>query len=173
MWYDTKTTKILGIGYPILQGPFGGGLSSVELVATVSNAGGLGGYGAYTLSPTEIIEINKKMEASTSRSYNINLWVSDSDAPNGSITDEQYAQTAKIFKPYFDEASIALPEKPAPFKSRFENQVQVILDIRPKLFSFTFGIPSADILEQCRKVGIKTAGTATTLDEAIALEAAG
>ena len=51
MWYKTKVTELLGIEYPIMQGPFGGGLSSVELVATVSNAGGLGGYGAYTLSP--------------------------------------------------------------------------------------------------------------------------
>jgi nitronate monooxygenase len=101
------------------------------------------------------------------------LWVSDSDAQNGTVTDEQYEQAAKIFKPYFDEAGIALPGKPAPFKSRFENQVQVILDIRPKVFSFTFGIPSADILEQCRKFDIKTAGTATSLDEALALEASG
>ena len=118
-------------------------------------------------------EINKKIKASTNKPYNINLWVSDSDAPDGIITDEQYEQAAKIFKPYFDEAGIALPEKPGPFKSRFENQVQTILDIRPKVFSFTFGVPSADILLQCRRLGIKTIGAATTLDEGIALEAAG
>jgi nitronate monooxygenase len=173
MWYNTKATKMLGIDYPIMQGPFGGGLSSVELLATVSNAGGLGGYGAYTLSPEEIIETNKKIKAATNKPYNINLWVSDTDAPNGAVTDEQYAEAEKIFKPYFDEAGIALPEKPAPFKSRFENQVQTILDIRPAVFSFVFGVPSADILEQCRKSGIKTVGAATTLDEGLALEAAG
>jgi nitronate monooxygenase len=173
MWYKTRVTDLLGIGYPIMQGPFGGGLSSVELAATVSNAGGVGGYGAYTLSPQEIVEVNDKIKALTNKPYNINLWVSDSDAPNGTVTDEQYEQVKKIFKPYFDKASIALPGKPAPFKSRFENQVEVILDIRPALFSFVFGIPPADILEQCRKLGIKTAGGATTLDEALALEAAG
>ena len=145
----------------------------LELVATVSNAGGLGGYGAYTLSPQEIIEVDKKIKASTNKPYNINLWVSDTDAPNGTVTDEQYEQAIKIFKPYFDEAGIALPEKPAPFKSRFENQVQVILDIRPKVFSFMFGVPSPGILEQCRKLGIKTVGAATTLDEALVVEAAG
>ena len=57
MWYNTKATEILGIQYPILQGPFGGNLSSVELIATVSNAGGMGGYGAYTLSPQEIVDV--------------------------------------------------------------------------------------------------------------------
>ena len=173
MWYKTKATKTLGITYPIMQGPFGGGLSSVELVATVSNKGGLGGYGAYTLSPEEIIEVNNKIKAATNKPYNINLWVSDSDAQNGTVTDEQYEQAAKLFRPYFDETGIALPGKPAPFKSRFENQVQVILDIHPKVFSFVFGIPSADVLEQCRKLGIKTIGAATTLDEALALETAG
>jgi nitronate monooxygenase len=173
MWYNTKAAELLAIDYPILQGPFGGNYSSVELLAGVSNRGGLGGYGAYTLSPQEIIEVNHKIKAATNKPYNINLWVSDTDAPTGMITDEQYDLAVKIFKPYIDELGIGLPEKPPPFKSKFENQVQVILDIHPKLFSFVFGISSADILESCHKLGILTAGAATTLDEALALEAAG
>ncbi|MCR8557249.1 nitronate monooxygenase [Mucilaginibacter sp. BJC16-A38] len=173
MWYNTKATEMLGIQYPIMQGPFGGNLSSVELVATVSNAGGLGGYGAYTLSPEEIIAVDKQIKAATNKPYNINLWVSDTDAENGTVTDEQYEQAKQLFKPYFDEAGIPLPAKPAPFKPRFENQVEVILDIRPKVFSFMFGVPSAEMLEQCRRLGIKTVGAATTLDEAIFLENAG
>jgi nitronate monooxygenase len=173
MWNNTKATELLGIDYPIMQGPFGGGLSTVELVTTVSNAGGLGGYGAYTLSPQEIYDVDKQIKAATSKPYNINLWVSDSDAPGGTVTDQQFEQAKILFKPYFDEAGIPLPEKPAPFKTRFENQVEVILDIRPKVFSFMFGIPDAVILEQCSRLGIKTIGAATTPDEAIALEAAG
>ncbi len=173
MWYNTKVAKLLTIDYPILQGPFGGNFSSVELVAGVSNMGGLGGYGAYTLSPEEMIEVHNKIKSVTNKPYNMNLWVSDTDAPEGMITDEEYGMAVKIFGPYFEEAGIGMPEKPASFKSKFENQVQVMLDIRPELFSFVFGIPSADILEQCHKVGILTAGAATTLDEALALEAAG
>ncbi|HTL08121.1 MAG TPA: nitronate monooxygenase [Chitinophagaceae bacterium] len=173
MWYNTKVTGLLGIDYPIMQGPFGGNLSSVELVSTVSNAGGLGGYGAYTLTPQEIIEVSDKIKAATDRPYNINLWVSDTDAIDGTVTDEQYEQAKKLFKPYFDEAGIELPVKPATFTSRFQNQVQVVLDIQPKVFSFVFGIPDSAILDQCRKKGIKTAGAATTIDEAIAIENAG
>src|SRR5258706_1252530 len=168
MWYQTKASEILDIQYPIIQGPFGGNLSSVELVSTVSNAGGLGSYGAYALSSQEIVEVDQQIKAATNKPYNINLWVSDTDAMNGAITDEQYEEAIKIFKPYFDEVDIPLPEKPAPFKSRFENQVQAILDVCPKVFSFTFGIPSVDILDQCNKSGIKTIGTATTIDEALA-----
>ena len=173
MWYNTSVTKLLGIEYPIMQGPFGGNLSTPALVAAVSNAGGMGGYGAYTLSPQEIIDVNNQIKAATDKPYNINLWVSDHDTADGAVTDEQYEAAKKIFKPYFDEAGISLPATPVLFQSRFENQVQVMLDIRPKVFSFVFGIPSPGILEQCRKAGIKTAGAATTLDEAIALENAG
>jgi len=173
MWYNTKATEMLGIQYPIMQGPFGGNLSSVELVATVSNAGGLGGYGAYTLNPQEIVDIDKQIKAATNKPYNINLWVSDTDAADGTITDEQYEQAKQLFKPYFDEVGIPLPEKPAPFKSRFENQLQAIFDIKPKVFSFMFGTLPVDVLEQCRRLGIKTVGAATTLDEAILLENSG
>ncbi|MBS1567140.1 MAG: nitronate monooxygenase [Bacteroidetes bacterium] len=173
MWNQTKASRLLGIEYPILQGPFGGGLSTVELVAAVSNAGGMGGYGAYTLSPQEIYDIDKKIKAATDKPYNINLWVSDTDAVNGTVTDEQFAAVQEQFRPYFDEAGIPLPQKPAPFQSRFENQLQVILDIRPPVFSFMFGTLSAQAMEDCRRRGILLVGAATTLDEAIALDNTG
>ncbi len=173
MWYNTKAKELLGIDYPILQGPFGGNLSTVEPTAAVSNAGGLGGYGAYTNSPQEIYEIDKQIKAATNKPYNINLWVSDHDIPEGGLTDEQFEKTKALYKPYYDEAGIPLPEKPVPFQSRFENQLEVILDIRPKVFSFMFGVPSDDVLEKCRQLGIVTVGAATTLDEAVFLDSKG
>ncbi|MBF4491228.1 nitronate monooxygenase [Flavobacterium sp. MR2016-29] len=173
MWYNTKATDLLGIQYPIMQGPFGGNLSTVELTAAVSNAGGLGGYGAYTMSPQEIFEADRQIKAATNKPYNLNLWVSDHDIAESGLTDEQFDKTKELFKPYFDEAGIPLPEKPAPFQSRFQNQLEVILDVRPKVFSFMFGSLSPDILEQCRRLGIVTVGAATTLDEAIFLENSG
>ncbi|NLR78012.1 NAD(P)H-dependent flavin oxidoreductase [Chitinophaga eiseniae] len=175
MWNNTAVTKLLGIDYPIFQGPFGGNLSSTSLVATISNAGGLGGFGAYTNTQQEIIEIDRQIKAATNKGYNLNLWVSDTDIPggNGTVSDEQYEKTAQLFRPFFDEVGLPLPEKPAPFHSGFENQLQVVLDLRPKVFSYMFGTLSPDILEECRKRGIITVGVATTLDEAIALEASG
>lgn len=173
MWYQTKASEILGVKYPILQGPFGGNLSSVQLVSTVSNAGGLGGFGAYTLSPQEIALIDQQLKAATNKPYNINLWVSDADGPEGTVSDEQFQRAETLFQPYFEELGIELPQKPAAFQSRFENQVEVILHQKPPVFSFMFGVPSADILAQCHRLGILTIGAATTLDEAIALENAG
>lgn len=173
MWHHTSVSEMLGIDYPVMQGPFGGNLSSVQLVSAVSDAGGVGGYGAYTLEPQEIINIDNQIKAATNKPYNINLWVSDTDTPDGTVSDEQFRRAGALFKPYFDELGIALPQKPGPFTSRFENQVEALLHQRPPVFSFVFGIPSADILEQFRKLGTATVGAATTLDEAIALEAAG
>jgi nitronate monooxygenase len=173
MWYKTKATKMMGIDYPILQGPFGGNLSSVDLVATVSNAGGLGGYGAYTLTPQEIFETDKQIKAATNKPYNLNLWVSDHDITESGLTDDQFNKATELFQPYFEEVGIPLPVKPASFQSRFENQLDVILDVRPKVFSFMFGALPPDVLEQCRKLGIVTVGAATTLDEAIFLENSG
>ncbi|MUV03408.1 nitronate monooxygenase [Flavobacterium rakeshii] len=173
MWYNNKVTEMLGIKYPIMQGPFGGGLSTPKLAATVSNMGGLGGYGAYTMSPQDIYDIDKQIKALTNNPYNINLWVSDTDAINGTVSNEVYEYTKQRFKPYFDKAGVEMPDKPAPFKSRFENQLQAILDIKPKVFSFMFGLLPEDVMEQCRKRGIKLVGAATTLDEAIALNNTG
>ena len=47
----SRLTDRLRLEHPIVQGPFGGGLSSVELAAAVSNAGGLGSFGAQHLEP--------------------------------------------------------------------------------------------------------------------------
>ena len=57
MWNDTPLTRRLGLRYPIVQGPFGGGFSSARLTATVSNAGGLGSFGAQGQPPARMAEI--------------------------------------------------------------------------------------------------------------------
>jgi len=125
------------------------------------------------MSPKEIMDVDRRIKAATHKPYNLNLWVSDTDTVDGVVADEQFNQALALFKPYFDELGIGLPEKPVSYRSRFENQVEVILHLKPKVFSFMFGIPSAAILEQCHKLGIVTVGAATTLDEALALESAG
>jgi len=170
MWNKTKATERLRIGYPIIQGPFGNGASSAKLVSTVSNAGGLGSYGAYHLQPEEIEEINAGIKTLTNKPYAINLWVNDVDINNNNFSAEEYENLKTAFKPFFDELKIPLPQKPEPVASKFEKQAETILRIKPPVFSFIFGIPSEEIIKECKKQKIVTIGTATTLDEAIALE---
>ncbi len=64
----------------------------------------------------------------------------------------------------------AFPLSPSP---KFDHQIEAVFEIKPAVFSFVFGIPSEAILEKCRQLGIITIGTATTADEAIAIENAG
>lgn len=172
MWNKTKITELLGIQYPILQGPMGGGFSTAELLAAVSNAGGLGSFGAYTLTPEEISEAGKAIKSKTDKPYNINLWVSDVDKSLADYPKESLEKVKALFKPYFNELNIPLPELSTDIPSKFEKQVDVLFEIRPAVFSFIFGIPSKEILAESRKLGIKTIGAATTLDEALALEEA-
>jgi nitronate monooxygenase len=170
MWNKNRITDLLGIEYPIMQGPFGGGLSTVELTTTVSRLGGLGGFGAYTLSPQEIYDIHQEITSKTDKPYNLNLWVNDHDIISEEHTKKQYEKASEIFKPYFDLADTEIPPLPPSFESRFQNQLQVIFDIKPKVFSFMFGLLDVDIIEDLHRQGTVVLGNATTLDEAIALE---
>jgi nitronate monooxygenase len=170
MWNKNRITDLIGIKYPIMQGPFGGGLSTVELTTTVSRLGGLGGFGAYTLSPQEIYDIHQKITSKTDKPYNLNLWVNDHDMIDEEYTKKQYEKASEIFKPYFDLADIEIPPLPPSFESRFQNQLQVIFDIQPKVFSFMFGLLDVNIIEELHKQGTVVLGNATTLDEAVALE---
>ncbi|CAD0219211.1 NAD(P)H-dependent flavin oxidoreductase [Chryseobacterium sp. JV274] len=173
MWNKNRITELLGIEYPILQGPFGGGLSTVELTTAVSNLGGLGGFGAYTLSPQEIYDIHKEILTKTDKPYNLNLWIKDHDIIDEQHTKDQYQKAIEIFKPYFDLLDTDIPLPPLSFESRFQNQLSVIFDIKPKVFSFMFGLMDENIIEDLHQQGTAILGTATTLDEAVALEKTG
>lgn len=173
MWNQTKLTDLLGIRYPIVQGPFGGGLSSVELTATVSNAGALGSFGMQPFMPEQIVETSHAIRKQTSQPFNLNLWVNDRDARLAEFDEEDYKTLTDLFKPYFDELGLPIPERPQNLGPKYEDQLQAIFEVKPAVFSFVFGIPAENDLEKLRSLGIRTVGTATTVDEAIALEKAG
>lgn len=173
MWNKTKFTKLLGIEYPIVQGPFGGGLSSVELTTTVANAGCLGSFGGQSFSTNEIIQTCKEIRKHTNKPFNINLWVNDRDSRLATFGDEDYKKLTELVKPYFNELGLSIPERPTNLGAKFEEQIEAIFKAKPAVFSFVYGIPNASILEKCKSFGIKTVGAATIVDEAIALENAG
>jgi nitronate monooxygenase len=170
---NNRVAERLQIRYPIIQGPFGGGLSSTQLVATVSNAGGLGSFGAHHLPPAQIHELAREIRSLTPKPFALNLWVSDHDAGGDYLTEERFAQQLARLRPYFQELGLPEPTYPERFGQRFEEQVAALLAVKPPVFSFIFGIPDPAILQECRQQGIVTIGTATTLAEALALEEAG
>jgi nitronate monooxygenase len=173
MWNKTTFTKLLDLRYPIIQGPFGGGLSSVPLTAAVSNAGALGSLGAQPYTAEEIITISNEIKKATTKPFNINLWVNDRDDRLTEYTDQDYQNLAAMFKPYFEELGLQIPAKPVNLGPTFQEQIEAIYEVKPAVFSFVYGIPSSDILQKCKILGITTVGAATTVEEAKALESAG
>lgn len=173
MWTDTEIARRLGLVYPIFQGPFGGGLSSTRLVAAVAEAGGLGCYGANTLTGAKIAEVVAEIRALTSKAFAINLWIPDASSDDPVIATEAFDAAMALLAPYYREFGVEPAPLPDHFGPTFDDQIEAVLATRPPLFSFVFGIPSAEILQACREREILTAGTATTVEEARAIEAAG
>lgn len=173
MWHTNRLTETLGLRYPIIQGPFGGGFSHTDLVSEVSNAGGLGSFGAHNLSGEEILATTAEIRKKTDAPFALNLWVSVVDEGGHGLTEAAYRDAAALFAPYYHALGVDAPGKPLDHIEPYDEQIEALLEARPAVFSFVFGIPSDAILERCRRLGIKTLGAATTVDEAKALEDAG
>ena len=172
VWNRTRVSEILGIEYPIIQGALGG-LSSQRLTAGVSNFGALGSFGAHGLEPSAIGEIIAEIRSLTARPFAINLWVSMEDEGARTSGEAAFNSAASRLAPYIAAVGGAPPVY-APYKPlRFEDQARVLLDARVPVFSFIYGIPPAEILDEAKRQGIITIGTATTVDEAKAIEDAG
>jgi nitronate monooxygenase len=157
--------------YPIVQGPFGGGVSTVALAAAVSNAGGLGSFGAHHLQPDQLDATLSALDAATALPFAVNLWVPTDDQPPG-IDEETFNIGMARLRPWYDALGATQPEYSQQALPDFDEQVEVVLARRPRVFSFVFGIPSAKVLRECRRLGIVTVGAATNLDEGRALQAA-
>jgi nitronate monooxygenase len=171
-WMSTPLTKLLGIEVPIIQGPLGG-FSTERLAAAVSNLGGLGSFGAHGLAPDAIAGVIATIRSLTAKPFAINLWVSMEDPGASASGERDFRHALSTLKPFLDEIGAPLPAYQHYASASFESQARVVLDARPPVFSFIFGIPPREILDECRARKIITIGTATTVDEAIAIEHAG
>jgi nitronate monooxygenase len=171
-WNQTRVATTLGIQYPLIQGPLGG-LSSQRLTAAVSNFGALGSFGAHGLEPQAIKDMIVEIRSLTSKPFAVNLWVSMED--DGALKSDKAAfQRALSHLATHLEAVGGTQPAFSPYKAiRFEDQARVLLEAKVPVISFIYGVPPQEILDEAGKQGIVTIGTATTPEEAIALEQAG
>ncbi len=180
MWQKTEISRRLGLSAPIIQGPFGGGLSSVDLTVAVAEAGGLGSFGVHHLNGAQMCDVAAAIRSGTQKPFALNLWVpvgaEGADPDQHRFSAEQFSAHAARTKPVFDELGVALPtwaQTQSDYWPSWDEQIETLLDIRPAVFSFVYGVPSAEVLSACRARGITSIGTATTVDEALVLERAG
>jgi nitronate monooxygenase len=169
---STDLLEMLQLKLRLIQGPFGGGLSTVELTAAVSNNGALGSFGAHHLDGDGIAQIASDIRAETDRPFALNLWVQDHDPGGDDMSEETFEKAWKIYEPFFTEFGLQQPDRPQHYHPRFRDQIDSLIAARPAAFSFVFGIPPAPALEACRRSGILTIGAATTIAEVDALDEA-
>jgi len=159
----------LGIEHPVIQAPMGGGPTTPELVAAVSTAGGLGSLGAAYLTPDQIADAIRRIRALTDRPFNVNLFAGGYET--GRRVDP--APMLALLGEIHDALGLPPPALPVLPPDPFPEQFEAVLEARPVVFSFTFGMPPGDALARLRARGIASLGTATTIDEARMLVAAG
>jgi nitronate monooxygenase len=159
----------LGIAHPILLAPMGGSGGTPELAAAVSNAGGMGAWGGAYAKPDEIAAAIRRMRQLTSRPFSINLFA------GGYATESAIDPQPMLDIMAEAHAALGLPPPvlpPVP-KSPFAEQFEAVLEERPPVFSFTFGLLSPAQIAALKQRGIMVSGTATTVLEARQLAQAG
>lgn len=152
--------------YPIIQAPMAGGATTPELVAAVSNAGGIGALGASLLPPQAIIEQATRIRRLTPHCFIINLFVLRTPRPSPT----EVARAAELLRPVWEPLGwdvLPLPEK---WCEDFEAQFDALIKARPAMAGFTFGVLSAEQVDRLHEADIFVIGTATNVAEAKAWE---
>ncbi len=160
----------LGIRHPIVQAPMAGGVTTPELVAAVGEAGALGSIGAAYYSAAEIAAAAEAVRRLTTRPFALNLFL---PVPAVAPDPATLARVEPILRSF--RAELGLPVEPPPprWPDPFDVQFEAVLRARPPVFSFTLGILDRERLRALHAAGTFVIGTATTADEATALEEAG
>ena len=165
-WPITKITRLLHIELPIIQAPMAGGVTTPALVAAVSNAGGLGSLGAGYMSAAEIKNNIQEIRALTDKPFAVNLFIPEKHR----ATDEQMERARRAVQTSCAALNVMIDSVKPPYSPSFEAQMEMIIDEKVPIFSFTFGVPSESWIKIFKKNNIILIGTATSLEEALYLE---
>jgi nitronate monooxygenase len=168
--WETDAVGRLGIRLPIVGAPMGGGPSTPALVAAVSEAGGLGSLAGGYLSPDRLRADIGAVRAATSKPFAVNLFVPSPVEPS----PEEIEAALAALEPYRME--LGLPARltaTGPWSEDFDAQVDVVVEERVPVTSFTFGLLPAAAVPALHGAGSLLVGTATTVEEAVAVAASG
>src|SRR5258705_2706548 len=149
------------LAVPILVAPMAGGPSTPALAAAGTNAGGLGFVAAGYLTAEVFAERITAARGLTSGPIGANLFVPQPSAG----TPEDIERYAKALAPEVERYGAQLGE-PRFDDDHWAAKIEVLLDLRPDVASFTFGVPSTEERQRLREAGITVVGSVTTLPEA-------
>lgn len=167
----TSLIKQLGLSVPLIQAPMAG-VSTPALAAAVAEQGALGSISVGATDAAGARAMIAETRARTNRAFNVNLFV------HGSATADPGREAAWLdwLAPHFSEFGT---EPPAALRTIYKSfaddpdMLAMLLELAPPVVSFHFGLPSTEIIAALRGRNILLMATATSLDEAHAIEAAG
>ena len=158
----TALTELLDLEHPVIQAPMASA-ATPELVAAVSGAGGLGSLGSAMLPPDELLAQAGAVRERTDRPFNVNFFCHEPpelDPPEVGRARERFAV------PYGELGLGEPPEPSVPPIAFDEARLEALLEIRPAVASFHFGLPAESALEAIREAGSRIISSATTVAEA-------
>jgi nitronate monooxygenase len=169
---ENPLCKLLSIRYPIVQAGMAG-QTTPELVAAVSNAGGLGILGATRMTPEKLLDAVRKIKMITTKPYGVNLWLGPQERKKDQdISSVQQFLDQKFRKPLgLPLKSVSLPEcdnKNLPPPSKLSEQLQIILEEKIPIASFAMGDP-VKYVDQIHSTGAKIISMVTNVEDAISV----
>ncbi|MBS0541629.1 MAG: nitronate monooxygenase, partial [Proteobacteria bacterium] len=169
-WNDRRLLDLFGIDHPILQAPMAGA-SSTQMAVAVSEAGGLGSIAAAMLTPDTLRQEIQLARQGTGRSFGVNFFVHR--APAADAAREAGWRTR--LSAYYKEFGLAADAGAnGPVRAPFDAALcDVIVEYKPRVVSFHFGMPDARLVSRLKTAGIAVISSATTVEEARWLEAHG
>lgn len=170
MKHRTALTELIPSHLPLLQAPMAGAQGSA-LALAVCKAGGVGGLPAAMLSPEALRAELQVLREQAQGPWNVNFFCHTPPQPD----DAAEARWREALRPFYDEAGIDPASVPAgPGRVPFSHAVaDVVEPFAPPVVSFHFGLPAPDLLARVKSWGSKILSSATTVEEALWLEAHG
>ncbi len=163
--------QLLKIRYPLIQAPMAG-VSTPALAAAVSEAGGLGSLGLASASLEQAREMMQAVKALTDKPVNMNFFCHRPTEPNAAANRAWLAYLRPMFEEFGATPPDTLRDIYRPFPGH-DDMLELILEEKPAVVSFHFGLPSAEYISTLKKAGIVLLACATTPDEARRIEEAG
>lgn len=155
---------------PIIQAPMAGGPNTPALAAAVGAAGGLGSFGFAYSTPEQIASALRATRGLTNAPLNANFFVFSSvESPPAALCDAALGALSSL--PGAADLALSLPR--APFYPELATQLEAVWQEKPEVLTLHFGLPPPGVIERAHEAGIAVGVSATCLDEARQIEAAG
>jgi nitronate monooxygenase len=161
----------LGVTLPIVQAPMAG-VSTPALAAEVSNAGGLGSIGVGATDASGARKMIGELRARTDRAFNVNVFVHQTPRAD----PEREAAWLEWLRPIFEDFDAVPPTAQRTIYKSFADDpdmLALLIEARPAVVSLHFGLPPGEVIAALKGAGILLFATATCLDEARRIKAAG